>query len=164
MEHPLQSASRTFSQTTSTTNLPAIGIDRPAQLSSPHPHNAVTNRGTVENIYPGHLAGGRRRCDHHPAAGPDLRDCPGWQPRQALRRPQGPRPHLPEPLRPLSSRLEARKEDGRLAQDEGDHLEGTRLDHRRGQGIRIERKRWCWIPLGSEMGRERSPILQCYLN
>jgi hypothetical protein len=78
---------------------------------------------------------------------------PGWHPEASLRRSQGPGPYFPEPLRPISSRPQVCQEDGRLAQDEGDHSEGSRMDHQRGQGLRSARPWRCWFSFWSQMGR-----------
>lgn len=119
--------------------------------------HVVTHCGADQGVGKDHF---ERRFDcccrghHHHTILPLLRHGAGPQCRHGthLRRPEGPGPHLPEPVWPLPARPQACEEDGRLAQDQGDHPQGPRLDHRRDQGLGSARARWCRFSLGSQMG------------
>lgn len=159
----LDFATPTTTTTTATLLLPIGNPPTPLNRAPTHaqPHDVIENDSTDSKVLrPGPVQGGgtgsnsssRSGGRHTPQLPTRLRDCSRWQPRQALWRSEGPRPHLPEPLRPIPSRPEEREEDGRLAQDEGDRTQGPRLDHRRDQGLWPARKRRCWLPLRVEMG------------
>lgn len=110
-------------------------------------HHVITNSSTNKGFGQDPLAGGGST-----AAIPRFRDRPRRYSCEELWRAQGPGPHLPEPLWPSPTRFEECEEDGRLAQDEGDYIEGSRLDHWRDQGVGTSRKRRCWFPFWPEMG------------
>lgn len=125
--------------------------------SRPPQHHAVTNHSAVEGVGQDDRPGGLGLDDdHHPReaglAMPLFRHGRRLGPQAHLRRPPRPGPHLPEPLRPLPARPQARQEDGRLAQDQGDPAQGPRLDHWRDQDVGAARPRRRRLPLWSEMG------------
>lgn len=151
---PLQST------TTTTPSQQAIDPHKSAQRSSHNHRIAHTNKknnDAVKNNSHSVGPGGCSAClqrRHTAAAGEVFRNRPGWHPgpEAHVRRSQGPGPHLPEPLRQVSAGPQAREEDGRLAQDQGDNTQGPRLDHRRDQGFGSARTWRCRFPVGSEMG------------